>query len=182
MSYLSLKYYAAYQMKRIASSQRPNNHGSCLMHAHEMHPVAFDFFQKFARFEYALKATGTALYLHVDNNGKVSANWDVFAGTDKIRALLKLIKDDETMRIIMDDPPKKRIESGGQLDWSQTPPRPKDMKEVCVMLRRIRNNLFHGDKGNVGTERQQNLLTAGIAILDLMLATDDVVAQRFAAP
>lgn len=51
-----------------------------------------------------------------------------------------------------------------------------------MMLRRARNNLFHGDKGYVGTEPQQKLLVAGIAILDLMLSSEAEVADIFNEP
>ena len=102
------------------------------MPAYEMHPLAFDFFQKFARFEYALKATGRTCYLDVDPNGRVMAAWDKFAGTDPIRSLMGAVEASPVMKIIVGQPPKRRIEVGGMLDWSVAPPRPKTWSK-CVL-------------------------------------------------
>jgi hypothetical protein len=149
------------------------------MGAYQMNPLAFDFFAKFSRLEYSLKATSK---YRRGSDASPEADWNKFAGTKAVRALFKAVKSDKTMNVMVFKAPKKRIVRHGQLDWSDPPKEQKNMVEVRGMLRRARNNLFHGDKGTAGAERSVDILNAGIRILDCLLAADPDVADKYNEP
>jgi hypothetical protein len=142
-----------------------------------MNPLAFEFFAKFARFEFALKHFDS--YRTCKPDGAVEPCWDNFAKSTKIQTLYSTVEKDPAMRVMVDKGPRKRIVKDGNLDWSDFPSRQEDMIGVCVMLRRARNNLFHGDKGDGYADREPTILAAGLAILDLMLTTDANIGQFF---
>jgi hypothetical protein len=142
----------------------------------------FRFFILFSRFEYALKRAG-----FVTANAEPA--WDDFAKKhrkdfepDKTAALKSACAFFET------HPPRKQTCVGGSLSWSRQLKRANEPQLVWLlcMVRRVRNNLFHGGKYPVphDTEpsRDMGLLKHAITVLDACLVLDDTVESHFWSP
>ena len=135
----------------------------------QMPQLAVEFFSKFARIEYALKAFDR--YRRI-RDGAVEPDWDSFARAPNVATLFQQLQNDPAARHLIDCPPKKRIVRAGTLAWSDQPNACADMSDVCLMLRRTRNNLFQGDKESVGSERDERLLLAGLVVMDALIEAD----------
>lgn len=135
-----------------------------------MHPVAIAFFSRFARFEYALKSTDCLL---VDADGEVGIDWEKFANREATKEAFKEVRAAEEFREFIEHPPMKRVaDSAGR--W-RVVSRVRSSAELCGSLRRLRNNLFHGDKDHPFEDRDNRLLQAGAIILErLTMVNDDV--------
>lgn len=131
-------------------------------------PLALEFLGTFARCEYALKCSG---YAKGDANA-VEANWDKFS--KDIDWHFQRVKDEafrKAVQFLLTEPPRKQVLKEGRLLWKDVPPDPKQRKaqQTLLMVRRIRNNLFHGAKvwspeyGN--RPRDIRLLQAGVVVL-----------------
>lgn len=142
-----------------------------------MPELAIEFFSKFARLEYALKSVDN--YRVEYENGDVAADWNEFANREKIAILFKQAENDSIARYLIEKPPKKRAIKAGLLDWGNPVARPRNMDSLWLAMRQVGNNLFHGDKGHVGSERDTNLLNACIRIMDVMLEADLDVSHYY---
>jgi hypothetical protein len=134
-----------------------------------MPQLAVEFFAKFMRLEYALKAHDR---YRQTRNGTVKPDWDGFAHKQHIAALFPELQNDPAARYLIELPPRMRILRAGTLAWSDQPNACENMADVCAMLRRIRHNLFHGDKGLVGSEQDERLLIAGLVVMDALIEAD----------
>jgi hypothetical protein len=130
--------------------------------------LALEFLGTFARCEYALKGTGFAK----GGVNSVEADWDAFANA--VDWHFRRVHDDaflEAVEFLLTDPPRKQILKNGRVEWKQSPPDPNLPKapQVLLMVRRVRNNLFHGAKvwspeyGN--RARDIRLLQSGLTVL-----------------
>jgi hypothetical protein len=142
--------------------------------APEVPPLAVEFFARFSRFEFALKETG-----FLRPTEAAQADWNEFAKLPEIVALYDNLAVDKAARYLIDHPPQKQVRHGQTLAWADEQRPISDMKLVCEMVRRVRNNLFHGGKKNDGNERDERLLRACIAVLDAMLLARHEVCQLF---
>ena len=130
--------------------------------------LAYEFLGTFARCEYALKGSGFAK----GGATSVEANWDAFASA--IDWHLRRVSDQDfksAVIFLLAEPPCKQVLRNGRVEWKESPPDqslPK-AQQVLLMVRRIRNNLFHGAKvwspeyGN--RERDIKLVEAGLVVL-----------------
>lgn len=130
--------------------------------------LAYEFLGTFARCEYALKCSSFAK----GGSSSVEANWESFAHS--IDWHFRRIKDgtfQKAVEFLLTEPPRKQVLRNGRVDWKDSPPDvnlPK-AQQVLLMVRRIRNNLFHGAKvwspeyGN--RERDIKLVEAGLIVL-----------------
>lgn len=130
--------------------------------------LTYEFLGTFARCEYALKSSGFAK----GGASDVSANWDAFAETvdGHFRQL-----DEEIFKnaaaYLLAEPPRKQVLIDGRVEWRHSPPNVKFAKarQVLLMVRRIRNNLFHGSKiwtpESLNRDRDIELVKAGLVIL-----------------
>lgn len=143
-----------------------------------------EYFLTFSRFEYSLKAIG--LFKRPKSKGinrfkengclpDAEPDWDSFAAslqdvfqTDRTEALK------QACYCILDSPPFKQviINNDDSLAW-ETPVRAASDSEIAfllTMVRRIRNNLFHGGKYNIevheDTERTAMFLISSLVILE----------------
>ena len=147
--------------------------------------LLLEFFLVLSRMEYALKATGFLL----GSERGVKPNWDNFA--QEIRDSfnkelnLELLK---ACNYYLNNPPEKQVVIDGSLYWSALMPNnPSEIEQLLILVRRVRNNLFHGGKynrqGSDETARNESLLRYGITIVKasaaLMRNVDD--AYRDAA-
>jgi len=126
-----------------------------------------DFFLVLSRLEFALKLTG---YLTADKKG-VKPDWDRFATT--IKKTFDSESNEElsiAIQYYLGFPPQKQIFKNGKLDWATSPPKnSSEIERAIILIRRVRNNLFHGGKYNQQahdeTARNEELLKMGITIL-----------------
>lgn len=130
--------------------------------------LALEFLGTFARCEHALKCSGFAK----GGTKAVEADWDSFAH-DVDWHFRRLNNSDfhAAVDFLLSEPPRKQVLRNGHLEWKQAPPDPKLPKaqQTLLMVRRVRNNLFHGTKvwspeyGN--RPRDIRLLNAGLVVL-----------------
>lgn len=140
--------------------------------------LACEFLAVFARYEFALKAAGFA---HGDD---ATASWDRYARTvDAAFAGL----NDKDLRVAIDylltQPPKKQVLDHGNLQWRDAPPDPNlsRAEQVLLMVRRVRNNLFHGGKFLPGSDRDEMLVSHSLVVLQACLPLNTDVATAYAS-
>lgn len=130
--------------------------------------LAYEFLGTFARCEYALKGSGFAK----GGTTSVEANWDAFAIA--IDWHFRRVSDEafkKAVLFLLTEPPRKQILRNGRIDWKVSPPDPNLPKaqQVLLMIRRVRNNLFHGAKiwspEYDNRERDIRLVEAGLLVL-----------------
>jgi hypothetical protein len=141
----------------------------------ELPELAEQFFARFSRFESALKNSG---FPKQEKNEGVSADWDKFAHEVSVADLFAHMKANRDTAYLINEPPKKRVMVNGHLDW-RAAKSPVNMAELAGALKRVRNNLFHGDKQNSHLSRNAQLLNAGLAIMERMLEANDEVRQAY---
>lgn len=135
------------------------------------------FLSLFSRFEYALKENG---FSRGGEDG-VSAHWGDFANA------LENLRDapPEALRRAIEyfdaQPPQLQILRNGVLDWRDTQLVNKNNDELLILVRRVRNNLFHGGKMPFDPMRDSKLLKAAEMILigALRLPAADNVRRTF---
>lgn len=139
------------------------------------HELVCSFIAEFSRIEFALKASIT----YAEGNEKsVSANWDKFANS--IHENFMKIEDEKlkTARsYLFGNQPKKQVLDSGELKFIETKIKPETTKELLVLVRRVRNNLFHGGKyhPNDDESRDKLLLQYSLVILKQCVKLDDDV-------
>lgn len=130
--------------------------------------LAYEFLGTFARCEYALKGSGFAK----GGAASVEANWDAYAHAVDWHFRRVPNQDfKEAVEFLLTEPPRKQVLRDGRLDWRDAPPDKSlpEAQQVLLMIRRIRNNLFHGAKvwspeyGN--RDRDIKLVKAGLVVL-----------------
>ena len=145
--------------------------------------LAYEFFLFFSRFEYALKRAG---FVQANREGKVyAADWKCF--THKMGDLLSTCTDDsfrDAVAYIRSHPPKIQVLLGKRLAWDKDDfANPFDVDRLLELVRRIRNNLFHGGKFPEGPEddvsRDRKLLRSGITILRACLESSPTLMTPF---
>ena len=140
------------------------------------------FFINFSKFEFALKTAGFA----VGNEKKVSPNWDKYA--QSIKTDFDKTKNADLLEAIeyfLKKPPWKQILIDGAMSWDESVPNNglTEIEQVVLLIRRVRNNLFHGGKfafDNLkNTERTINLLSYSIVILRACLELSPDVKYNY---
>ena len=143
------------------------------------------FFLTFSRFEYALKSAGFL----TGNPKQARADWDRFAGS--IRTCFDLNKNHD-LRNACDpfivNPPWKQVVIGSQLHWNASVAVSnisdiEGIEHILLMIRRVRNNLFHGAQYNSdvieGVERKGKLIESAIAVLEECLVLSPDVKKHY---
>lgn len=140
--------------------------------------LTYEFLGTFARCEYALKRSGFAK----GSTSSVEANWDTFATA--IDWHFRRVTEENfkvAVHFLITEPPRKQVLRDGRVEWKQSPPDnnlPK-AQQVLLMIRRIRNNLFHGAKvwspEYANRERDIELVMASLVVLkQCVLLNQDV--------
>ncbi len=126
-------------------------------------------FAAFAAAEHDLKAMGFIRRGSED----AQADWDEFA-----RAIKRRFRVDRPVQIakawqfLTGNPPRKQVIRDGRLEWLAVarPAGLSDAEYGLLLVRRVRNNLFHGGKFIVGGTRQpdrdRELVDASFRILE----------------
>ncbi len=130
---------------------------------------AIELFRLFARIEYALKDTG----FH-KGEGEAKANWWKFATSPEIEKMIantSIEELTEAIQYIKDYPPQKQmINKDNKIEWAKVKPGTSSESDfILILVRRIRNNLFHGGKFNgcwFNPDRSEKLLDAALLILN----------------
>jgi len=142
----------------------------------ELNQSAIQLFWKFARIEYALKATK----FHY-GDGDARPNWNKFASS--VRGVLE---NDPAIAVAIkymsEKPPKKQIILNDYLQWEDVTPNASKTHEILSCVLRVRNNLFHGGKFNgrwFKPERSKELLLHSLSILDACLLASPRVKEAF---
>ena len=151
-------------------------------HLHIPPELACEFLAVFSRMEYALKSTTYA----VGNHKKVDPAWDAFAN-DINNEFLAIARDDvvEARDFLLVHPPRKQVLQGQKIafvdqiiDLHQA-----RTQQVLLMVRTIRNNLFHGGKyspeGEQEAGRNHLLVRYGLCILLACSTLDANVKSSF---
>ena len=108
----------------------------------ELNAAAFAFQFWFSRFEYALKKHG---YLKSTDTGKkAEPNWDMFVKRNRN----KYTPSPAAIALIKAKPKQQVVAFNAQLGWQelQFAETEFDLQKVTLLLRLVRNNLFHGGK------------------------------------
>jgi len=144
--------------------------------------LVFNFFMCFSKFEFALKTAGFAK----GNEKQVSPDWDNFSKSIKDKfdkaANANLSK---AIDYFLLNPPWKQVFIHGRMYWDTSVPgnRLTEIEKVLLLIRRVRNNLFHGGKFNFeiheDKERTIYLLNYSLVVLEGCLALSPDVKYNF---
>ena len=137
----------------------------------------------FSRFEYSLKRTFQ--YLHGDAS-KAEPNWDRF-GADHDKAFWADATDNVEAAVdyFRASPPRKQVVEFNVLAWSEPQAfggRGPELVWLLLMIRTVRNNLFHGGKFQLPVSepsRDSELLLHSLTILSACVALNRDVERWF---
>jgi hypothetical protein len=141
--------------------------------------LLLDFFKSFARFEYALKASG---HLRAGRNDAAEADWQAVVAALRDGSRAPVVAK---AGILLTEPPRRQVLSNGRLDWQAAGDAGGEAENLVAALKRVRNNLFHGGKFSPQptylSPRQIQLVTSARAVLDelLLLPALTTVAVQF---
>lgn len=145
--------------------------------ANRLPPRSDELFRIYARFEFALKMAG-----HCALQGKaVEVNWDAFANKETIgKKFFDHVRDTGMCPTMMKDPPKPETIKDGQWGFADQATNPVCAQDLFGLVRRVRNNLFHGGKYFDDDPRRNTAIVAeAISILLLSLEWDNEVNFYF---
>jgi hypothetical protein len=141
-----------------------------------------DFFSAFSAAEYELKVHGFIRRGSED----AQADWDAYGRSIRQRfRVTRPARLAKAWRTLISNPPRKQVVQNGRLGWKATerPPRISDAEWGLLLVRRVRNNLFHGAKFILGPGdqfiRDRDLVEAAQVILEAAL--DLMPRNRYAA-
>jgi len=154
--------------------------------------LSYGFFIVFSRFEYALKNRKYLIANKQQVNRKAESDWDSFA-----RANEKNFNPDqnkelkEAVEYISNNPPKKQVvDVNESLNWIDSAPitdyNGRKLEWLLLMIRRIRNNLFHGGKYPnfmvAEPSRNHKLIYSAIIILNNAVQLEPALSNEFFEP
>ena len=120
-----------------------------------------------------------------ERNGGISADWDKFA-RDHDQAFTDLTEQEQkAVRYYEEQPPKKQVvDEDGVLTVKEAPPQNnKPLSRLLILVRRVRNNLFHGEKFNAllegDSKRDTELLDHELTILYACLKRSTEISDKF---
>jgi len=140
-----------------------------------------EFFFVFSRFEHALS---TSKYLTEEKSG-VSPDWNKFARDLNNRFQAHVSEEVRSaIRYYEAAPPKKQIVDFDSVTWKDVLPQTDyQLERLLLLVRRVRNNLFHGEKLGVllegDSERDTRLLKHGLTILYACLQISSELRTKF---
>ena len=144
--------------------------------------LACEFLATFSRMEYALKSTGYA----IGDDKKVNPDWDKFA--NEIDEAFERITEPELVeakKYLLSNPPRKQTLAGHKITFiDQTiDVKQRTSQQLLLMVRTVRNNLFHGGKylpeGEHEPGRNKLLVKHALTILLACSKLNDEVRSSF---
>lgn len=149
--------------------------------------LATDFFKKFACCEFALKDGG----FHDKHETDAKSDWKSFARTIEHSLSKEELEKPEleelrqAVEYILEHPPKKQVIEDNKLKFRDAKPSTNSRTDlILILVRRVRNNLFHGGKFNSSDWfdpiRSALLIKYSLTILDASFrAAPSQVADRY---
>ncbi len=144
--------------------------------------LANEFVAVFSRMEYALKATDYAS----ETEGNVTALWDRFAnGIDEPFGQVTEEEFTTAVGYLLSHPPRRQVRKDGTLMFADQviDKHQKRVQQVLLMVRTVRNNLFHGGKYSPNGEkepgRNQELVRHSLTVLKYCARFNDRVRQCY---
>lgn len=154
------------------------------MNQQEIKNLIFDFYLFFSTFEYVIKNRG---FLELGEDA--SPHWDKFINEIKKELPLQIEETQEdrclfqACKYMMEHPPKKQIQLNGILDYRDIQERNFDGKiywnELFGHLRRVRNNLFHGEKEPFNSHRDVKLIWSSLEIMKYVSLKETPFKEMF---
>lgn len=132
----------------------------------ELRKAFIEYFFKFSRFEFALKSNN---YLKEGPYSGATPDWNKFNQANAANFIPS--KDAEEL---LAEPPLRQVVRGGRCDWAypDLTACESDLERITLILRTIRNNLFHGGKSSHedwdDPQRNLFLIRRGSKILDML--------------
>ena len=122
------------------------------------------FMHLYVRFESTLCKMGKI------HNG-INADWSYFDG-DIQNFDLTNNELNQSIKYLIQSPPKKMVSNNGQLDWqSLNFDNLSDSEKILKSIKTIRNNYMHGSKYPFDKARDTKLIECALIILDEILET-----------
>src|SRR5882724_9615020 len=143
--------------------------------------LVYEFFFVFSRFEHALSVTN---YL-TEGKGGVSPDWNKFAREMNDVFLATLSPEvKKAVRYYEVAPPRKQVVDFDSLTWKDVVPQTDyQLEKLLLLVRRVRNNLFHGEKFSVllegDSKRDMYLLGYGLTLLYAGLKSSIDIRRKF---
>ncbi len=143
--------------------------------------LASDFLGVFSGAEFALKHAGFA---RGDKTG-AHPDWDAYAKAISPKfSRLKRRDFRKSVVYLLSHPPRKQVVVKGHITWRDSPPPSKlsEAEQVLLLVRRVRNNLFHGGKflpRDVTPERDRDLVRHSLTVLKACLRLHPHVGVRY---
>ena len=134
------------------------------MHHFEVPAEAVYFFALFSRFEFALKRGG---FCTGAPGEKAGPNWDTFANKLGEPFFNALQNRPETEVLFREPPRALKVGPDGE-PFFEDQAAPQTAADLFVAARRIRNNLFHGEKVYF-LDRDRQLIAAATLVLESAL-------------
>ncbi len=145
--------------------------------------LLFEFFLTFARFEFALKAAG----FFTGNLERAAPDWTRFGQSLELETARLNPSCAEAIEYFALRPPWRQVVTTNGLAWDSSVGfrRLERMEQLLDLVRRVRNNLFHGgkfsDEVHSGPGRNEQLLRHSLAILHRCLELSQAVEAEYAA-
>lgn len=128
--------------------------------------LVFKFFITFSLFEYALKEVG---FRQPVKNDDAQPDWDSFARAISGEFDAQVSPELSTaVEYFFRHPTQKQVVREDHLTFIQTrrPNKISDTEWLSILIRRVRNNLFHGGKFRYDRHRDTLLIQFSIVILE----------------
>lgn len=138
---------------------------------------AIKFTFAFARMEYALKRAGFA---RVSKDGHVLADWDSLAAKTADLESGAAGSLERAIAYLYEQPPMVERSRGGNIKFESVEVLQHSNHTLYLMVRRVRNNLFHGGKLPY-RDRDECLVRCGNVILSAILDQKSAIASHFAS-
>jgi len=154
----------------------------------DMPPQVRDFIISFARFEYALKRAGYVAERGASHDAQV--NWPAFEKANHEAFRNSLAQPNKQLQSAIKsldaEPPRKlvlhRTDGIRELRWKPARPNGQLLNRYLAYVRRVRNNLFHGEKPQTlmgDSTRGLELVQSALAILEACVSLDPTVEHYF---
>jgi len=133
----------------------------------ELKNLAFEFFHRFSRFEFALKENGK---VQSGPRGVAQADWGAF--TRAYEADYQL--SDCAKELLGSPPDVQKVRDRRLVEWAplNIDDGKSELSNLVLVVKTVRNNLFHGGKHSAAgwdnPDRVRFLLTRSIEVLDTL--------------
>ncbi|KIC51041.1 hypothetical protein [Tateyamaria sp. ANG-S1] len=134
-------------------------------------------FKVMMRLEFALKDVG---FFVPGRRAVAEVDWVRFANDQLGADFWQRIQRVDEVQVLLQAPPRKQIvDESGHLIWRDRGA-VVSVQELIAALNGVRNNLFHGGKsGDPDGNRNAELISAALYLVDQLLKEDDVLHTSF---